>query len=57
MSQISDEENCANIDLCQSTELDKLDSEWSNINWNYVTRSIFKLQQQITHAEETGNFH
>ena len=56
MSQISVEENCTNINLCQSTELDKLDSEWSNINWNYVRRSIFKIQQRIIHAEETGNF-
>lgn len=57
MSQISDEENCTFLtDLCQSTELDKLDEEWSSINWNYVTRSIFKLQQRITHAEETKDY-
>ena len=56
MSQISDEENCANIDLCQSTELDKLDSEWSNIKWNYVSRSIYKIQQRIIRAEESGDY-
>ena len=57
MSQISVEENCAQSGIgCQSTELDKLDSEWSNINWNYVSRSIFKIQQRIIHAEETRNF-
>ena len=43
-------------DLCQSTELDKLDYEWSNINWNHVIQSIFKLQQRINHAEETKEF-
>lgn len=57
MSQISDEENCTGqIDLCQSTELGELDEEWSNINWNYVTRSIHKMQQRIIRAEETGDF-
>ena len=56
MSQISDEENCANIDLCQSTELDKLDSEWSNIKWNYVSRSIYKIQQRIIRAEEQQDY-
>lgn len=57
MSQISVEENCTQSSIgCQSTELDKLDSEWSNINWNYVSRSIFRIQQRIIHAEETGNF-
>ena len=51
MSQISDEENCTGqIDLCQSTELGELDEEWSNINWNYVTRSIHKMQQRIIRA-------
>jgi len=57
MSQISVEENCTNSNgLCQSTELDKLDEEWSNINWNYVTRSIHRIQQRIIHAEETKDF-
>lgn len=56
MSQISDEENCTNINLCQSTELDKLDSEWSNIKWNYVSRSIYKIQQRIIRAEESGDY-
>ena len=57
MSQISVEENCTNLDgLCLSTELDKLDEEWSNINWNYVTRSIYWIQQRIIHAEETCDF-
>ena len=57
MSLISDEENCTSqSDLCQSTELDKLDDEWSNINWNHVTHSIFKVQQRIIHAEENKDF-
>ena len=57
MSIISDEENCTQpCVVCQSTELDKLDMEWSNINWNKVTRDIFKIQQRITHAEENGDF-
>ena len=57
MSQILVEENCTSqTDLCQSMELDKLDEEWSNINWNYVTRSIYKIQQRIIHAEETKSF-
>lgn len=57
MSVISDEENCTRLLAgCQSTELDKFDMEWSNINWNKVTRDIFKIQQRITHAEECGDF-
>ena len=56
MSVISDEENCIRELVCQSTELDKLDEEWSNINWNYVTRSIFKIQQRIIHAEEIKDY-
>ena len=57
MSVISDEENCSQLLAgCQSTELDKLDAEWSNINWNKVTRDIFKIQQRIIHAEETKDY-
>ena len=57
MSVISDEENCTQLLAgCQSTELDKLDAEWSNINWNKITRDIFNIQQRITHAEETQDY-
>ena len=45
MSPILVEENCTDqLDLCQSTELDKLEEEWSNIILNYVTRNILKYK-------------
>lgn len=56
MSLISDEENRIDEILCRSVELDKLDSEWSNLNWNKITRSIFKIQKRIFHAEDQKNY-
>lgn len=57
MSLISDEENCRQPKAeYQSTELSKLEQEWLNINWEKVTRSIFKIQKRITHAEEQKDY-
>ena len=57
MSLISDEKSRSNNnDLCRSAELDKLESEWSNLNWNKITRNIHKIQQRIFHAEDQNNY-
>ncbi|RAP54068.1 MAG: hypothetical protein BZ137_04390 [Methanosphaera sp. rholeuAM130] len=57
MSLISDEENCRQPKAeYQSTELSKLEQEWLNINWEKVTRNIFKIQKRITHAEEQKDY-
>ena len=39
-----------NFDV-QSAELNELEEEWLNINWNKVKRGVFKIQQRIYRAE------
>ena len=47
MSVISDEENCTQSSIeCQSTELDKLEQEWSNINWNKVNEAYSRFNSR-----------